>query len=206
MNDTAAPPAICGNTCASACAGATRALALPPGERRKKAGIGSLVALLVPAFGFPLGLGTLISTGEKYLWLMHPVLWPWEFWVVGIAGTAALMGGLGDWFYHRWITHCFVGRAERRCELLALAGGGVPMFALLSAASLSLAPQRFLVPVMVVLTYTTALICYDEFVYHRRRCRPLETLLHRILVFGNGTAFLAWAHWCFVNGGFAAHA
>jgi hypothetical protein len=91
-----------------------------------------------------------------------------------------------------------VGRKERNCELLALAGGGVPMFVLMSAASLGQQPARFLVPVIVVLLFTVTLICYDEFIFHRRRCRRMETVLHRLLVFGNGAAWLAWAHWCFV--------
>ncbi|MCW0220679.1 MAG: hypothetical protein OJI67_20295 [Prosthecobacter sp.] len=172
-------------------------------ERRRKAGFGSLIALLIPGIGFPSGLALLASSNTAPDWLMDPTAWPWEFWVMGLAGTIALIGGLGDWIYHRWVTHCFVGKAERRCELLALAGGGVPMFGLLCAASVSEMPHRFLVPVMIVLMYTTALICYDEFVYHRRRCKRIETLLHRALVFGNGIAFLAWVHWCFVVGGFS---
>ena len=41
-------------------------------------------------------------------------------------------------------------------------------------------------------------ISYDEFVFHRR-CGPFERVTHRLLTFGNGLAFLAWAHWCFVR-------
>jgi hypothetical protein len=74
----------------------------------------------------------------------------------------------------------------------------------MSFASLSARPLQFLLPVLIVLLFTVTLICYDEFIFHRRRCRRLETVLHRLLVFGNGTAWLAWAHWCFVQGG--AHA
>ena len=80
------------------------------------------------------------------------------------------------------------------------------MFLIMASASLSDHPQRWLLPALVVLIYTTALICYDEFVYHRRRCQKLETLLHRTLVFGNGLAWLAWAQWCFVRGGVGGHA
>jgi hypothetical protein len=43
------------------------------------------------------------------------------------------------------------------------------------------------------------MICYDEFVFHRKRCGRYETMLHRLLVFGNGIAWLAWMHWCFVR-------
>jgi hypothetical protein len=42
------------------------------------------------------------------------------------------------------------------------------------------------------------MICYDEFVFHRR-CRRFETFTHRLLTCGNGLAFLAWSHWCFVR-------
>jgi hypothetical protein len=59
-------------------------------------------------------------------------------------------------------------------------------------------PLQFLLPAIVVVLFIATLICYDEFIFHRRRCRPLETVLHRVLVFGNGAAWLAWAHWCFV--------
>src|SRR6185295_19186634 len=116
-------------------------------------------------------------------------------------GCIATLAGMGDWAYHRWVAKCVVGKKERDCELLALAGGGVPMFVLMSLASVSRQPLAFLLPVLVVLLFTTALICYDEFIFHRRRCRRLETLLHRTLVFGNAAAWFAWAHWCFVKGG-----
>jgi hypothetical protein len=39
---------------------------------------------------------------------------------------------------------------------------------------------------------------YDEFVFHRR-CGRFETFTHRLLTCGNGLAFLAWTHWCFVR-------
>ena len=50
-----------------------------------------------------------------------------------------------------------------------------------------------------MLIFTVVLICYDEFLFHRR-CGRFETLMHRLLTFGNGLAFLAWVHWCFVRG------
>lgn len=205
MNSPALPASPCGSSCHLACEGARRALSLPAAERRHKAGIASLVALLVPCLGFPLALSFLART-ERFEWLGSFSQWPLEFWLMAAAGVTALAGGLCDWGYHRWVARCVIGRAERRCELLALAGGGVPLFGMMCAASMSPRPQLWLLPVFVVVIYTTALICYDEFVYHRRRCRRLETVLHRMLVFGNGAAFLAWAHWCFVRGGFAAHA
>ena len=52
---------------------------------------------------------------------------------------------------------------------------------------------------MVVLMFTVSMICYDEFIYHRRRCTRWETLWHRILTGGMGVAWLGWAHWCFAR-------
>jgi hypothetical protein len=107
---------------------------------------------------------------------------------------------MSDWFLHRSGLTA-VGKAEHRSHVAALAGGGVPLFLLMAAASVIARPQRLLLPILLVVLYTTVLICYDEFVYHRRRCKPLETLTHRLLVFGNGLAWTAWMHWCFVGGG-----
>jgi hypothetical protein len=67
-------------------------------------------------------------------------------------------------------------------------------------ASCSTTPTNYLLPVLVCAIYTIVLICYDEFLFHWKRCRTLETILHRLLVFGNGLAWLAWMHWCFVRG------
>ena len=80
------------------------------------------------------------------------------------------------------------------------AGGGVPLFVLMSAASVYRRPELFLVPVFIVVIVTTLLVGYDEFVFHRKRCGRLETLMHRALTVGTGLAFLAWAHWCCVRG------
>jgi Na+/glutamate symporter len=76
----------------------------------------------------------------------------------------------------------------------------VPLFALMAAASVSAWPTSYLVPVLVVLIYTVVMICYDDFVFHRR-CGRFEAFTHRLLTCGNGLAFLAWAHWCFVRQG-----
>ena len=93
-----------------------------------------------------------------------------------------------------------IGKKERRSELLALAGGGVPLFVLMALASVAARPHLFLLPVIAVLIFTAVLIAYDEFVFHRRRCGRRETVFHRVLVFGHATAFFAWAHFCFVRG------
>jgi hypothetical protein len=165
-------------------------------RRLSRHGVSALVAMLVPAVLFPLGL-LLLRDDPRFAWLGDVRAYPWELWAVAACGTAATLGGVLDWRFHRG-GETVVGRREHRAHLLALAGGGVPLFALMAAASLSLRPARFLVPVLVVLIYTVVVICYDEFVFHRR-CGRFETVAHRLLTCGNGLAFLAWAHWCFVR-------
>jgi hypothetical protein len=189
--------------CGWACPGAKLAARLPAELRHRKASWASLVALLLPGVLFGAGL-ILLRDRPQLLWLHRVADFPWQLWTIGISGVVATLAGLGDWAWHRWAARCVVGWTERKYELLALAGGGLPMFVLMSFASLSARPLQFLLPVLIVLLFTVTLICYDEFIFHRRRCRRLETVLHRLLVFGNGTAWLAWAHWCFVQGG--AHA
>ena len=163
-----------------------------------------MVALVVPGVAFAAGLWWL-RADPHFARVVQLRAWPWELWVIAVAGVVATLGGIGDWCFHRWVTACQIGRAERNCELLALAGGGVPLFAIMSVASLSARPLLLLLPAFTVVIFITTLICYDEFIYHRRRCKRLETVLHRLLVFGNGIAWLAWSHWCFVRGGFPSY-
>lgn len=159
----------------------------------------NLLASLTPGVLFSVALGVL-SRQPRFAWLTEPSRHPWELWVVALAGTAATVAGVADWVYHR-TAGLRVGPNEHRAELLALAGGGLPLFLLMCAASVAPRPQVFLLPVLVVLMGTVALICYDEFVFHRRRCGRLEALLHRTLLAGHAAAFLAWAHFCFVREG-----
>ena len=165
-------------------------------RRLSRHGAAALAAMLVPAGLFPLGL-FLLRGDPRFAWLGDLRSYPWEFWAIAVCGTAATLGGFLDWRFHRG-GETVVGRGEHRAHLLALAGGGVPLFALMAAASVSPRPARFLVPVFVVLIYTVVMICYDEFIFHRR-CGRFEALTHRLLTCGNGLAFLAWAHWCFVR-------
>jgi hypothetical protein len=109
------------------------------------------------------------------------------------------MAGIADWRFHR-SGKAAIGAREHHSELLALAAGGLPLFVLMTVASLMPRPQVLLVPVLVVLLFTVVAICYDEFVFHRKRCGRYETMLHRLLVFGMGIAWLAWVNWCFVRG------
>ena len=165
-------------------------------RRLSRHGVSALAAMLVPAVVFPLGL-LLVRDDNRFAWLGDVRAYPWELWAVAVCGTAATLGGVLDWRFHRG-GETVVGRREHRAHLLALAGGGVPLFALMAAASISPRPAWLLVPVLVVLIYTVVMICYDEFVFHRR-CGRFETFTHRLLTGGNGLAFLSWAHWCFVR-------
>jgi hypothetical protein len=183
--------------CPRDCPSARLAALKPVAERGFKASPWSLIALLVPAAGMGLALW-LARDRPGYEWLAAG-RWPWQLWLLALAGGAATAAGLGDWLYHRVMTRCAISRGERRCELLALAAGGIPVFVMMLAASVSARPLQWLLPVMAGVIFTTALICYDEFIFHRKRCQKLETRLHRVLVFGNGAAWMAWAHWCFVE-------
>ena len=183
--------------CPADCPSARLASMQPAADRLRKASSASLIALFVPAAGMAGGL-CLIRSRPGFEWLAEGH-WPWQLWVLTICGTAATLAGVGDWLYHRLMAKCAISRKERQCELLALAAGGVPVFLMMAMASVSTQPLLWLIPVIVGVLFTTALICYDEYIFHRKRCQKFETRLHRILVFGNGLAWLAWAHWCFVD-------
>ncbi len=165
-------------------------------RRLSRHGASALLAMLVPAVLCPLGL-FLLRDHARFVWLRDIRAYPWELWAIAVCGTAATLGGVLDWCFHR-SGETVVGRREHRAHLMALAGGGVPLFVLMAAASIGPRPARFLVPVFVVLIYTVVMICYDEYVFHRR-CGRFETFTHRLLTVGNGLAFLAWVHWCFVR-------
>jgi hypothetical protein len=111
-----------------------------------------------------------------------------------VAGSIATAGGVGDWWFHK--VYRTVGPNEHHGHILALAGGSV-VFCLMARASVSISPQFYLIPIHVAVMVTTAFICHDEFVYHAHRCGALETLFHRLLVFGNTAAFLFWMHWLY---------
>lgn len=157
----------------------------------------SLLALFAPGVLFAIGLG-LVRDLPRFTWVRHVGQFPWEFWIIVITGCIATVSGVLDWRFHR-SGHTAIGEPEHRSELAALVSGGVPLFILMSAASVTHRPALWLLPILIVVIHTTVLICFDEFVYHRRRCGRYETTLHRLLVFGNGTAWLAWMHWCFVR-------
>ncbi|MBC6611437.1 hypothetical protein H8B15_10910 [Hymenobacter sp. BT507] len=122
---------------------------------------------------------------------------PWQFLVVSVAGGIATVGGVLDWRYHRNPLNLKIPKKERDAEAAALGLGGVPMFALMWLAMMHPRPTMWLIPILVVLIYTVVAISYDEFVFHIKRCGKLENTYHRMLVFGNGVAWLAWFHFIF---------
>jgi len=155
----------------------------------------ALGLLFIPAVAFG---ALLLGTNWQRLGIttVFPFL-PWQFWLMLLAGSLATYGGVADWRYHRNPLYMKLAAKERDAEAFALGAGGIPMFGLMWAAMVNVRPTIFLVPILIVLLYTVVAICYDEFVFHRKRCGPVETRYHRLLVFGNGIAWLAWFHFIF---------
>jgi len=145
----------------------------------------SLILLFVPGVLFVV------------LWWLYLRVLAWQFIAIGIFGVIATIGGVLDWHFHRDPLKLQLSKKERDAEAAALGLGGVPMFILMWWAMMSARPTVFLIPIVLVLIYTVVAICYDEFVFHLRRCGPQETRYHRMLVFGNGLAWLAWFHFIF---------
>jgi len=125
-------------------------------------------------------------------------VFPWQIYILIIAGSVATWGGVADWRFHREVLKMRMSKKERRAEALALGCGGVPMFVLMWLATVSGSPASYLIPIVVILVITVVAICYDEFVFHRRRCGKVESRFHRMLVFGNGIAWLSWFSLIFI--------
>lgn len=160
----------------------------------------ALVAVLTPALAMPLLLW-LAPTAWPLPRLGEFASWPPAFWIMGIAGSLATGAGVLDWRFHRGGGRR-IAREERRAELQALSLGA-PLFVLLTLASGPLPLSSVLVPIVAVALVMAGLIVFDEVRFHRG-CGGYETLLHRLLVGGNATAFLAWLSWCAQRG--AVHA
>ena len=156
----------------------------------------TLALLFAPGVGFILAL-LLIKTQPRFAWINNISQFPWQFWGIALCGSVATLGGAGDWLFHK--VYVTVGPKEHHSHLLALGAGGA-VFILMALASWIDQPLALLIPIVVALLTTVVLICYDEFAFHIRRCKPFETRLHRMLVFGNGLALLCWMHWLFVAG------
>ena len=156
----------------------------------------SLVLLFAPGFLFAFLLWHYHQRPELGMSANFPFL-PWQFWMIGVCGVLATIGGVLDWRYHRDPLKLQISAKERAAEAAALGFGGLPMFILMWLAMMSSKPSVYLIPILVLLIYTVVAICYDEFVFHIRRCGKLETRYHRMLVFGNGLAWLAWFHYIY---------
>ncbi len=156
----------------------------------------SLFLLFIPALLF--GILLLAYRNHPKLAFSHTFPFvPWQFWAIGVFGTIATLGGVLDWRFHRNPLNMKIPQKERDAEAAALGLGGVPMFILMWSAMMSNEPRHFLIPILLVLIYTVVAISYDEFVFHIKRCGKLENIYHRMLVFGNGLAWLAWFDFIF---------
>ena len=122
---------------------------------------------------------------------------PWQFIIITLFGIIATTGGVLDWRFHRDPLNMKIPAKEREAEAKALGLGGVPMFILMWLAMISANPSNYLIPILLVLIYTVVAISYDEFVFHIKRCGKTENIYHRMLVFGNGIAWLAWFHFIY---------
>ncbi|WP_153799145.1 hypothetical protein [Foetidibacter luteolus] len=156
----------------------------------------SLVLLFVPALLFGVLFILFKANASLGLHNTFPFL-PWQFLVVGVFGIVATAGGVLDWRFHRDPLNMKIPKKERDAEAQALGFGGIPMFLLMWCAMISAKPQNFLIPILIVLIYTVVAISYDEFVFHIKRCKRRENMYHRMLVFGNGIAWLAWFHFIY---------
>ncbi len=156
----------------------------------------SLVLLFLPALLFG-GLLFLFRSDSRLAIGSSFVYFPWQFWVIFLFGSVATIGGVLDWRFHRNPLQLQLSQKEREAEAAALGLGGLPMFVLMWTAMLSSRPSNYLIPILIILIYTVVAIAYDEFVFHIHRCGKTETRYHRLLVFGNGIAWLAWVHFIF---------
>lgn len=156
----------------------------------------SLVLLFIPAVLFTILLYVFRDETKLNISNTFPFL-PWQFCLVAVCGTIATIGGVLDWKFHRDPLKLKISKKERDAEAKALGLGGIPMFVLMWFATMSNTPTNYLIPILVVLIYSVVAICYDEFVFHIKRCGKTETMYHRMLVFGNGLAWLAWFHFIY---------
>ncbi|MES2774077.1 MAG: hypothetical protein V4722_07825 [Bacteroidota bacterium] len=156
----------------------------------------SLILLFAPAVLFGL-LIFLFRDHSKLQLSDHLPFVPWQFIVIVIFGLIATAGGVLDWRYHRNPLNMKIPKKERDAEAAALGLGGLPMFVLMWLAMISGHPTHYLIPILVVLIYTVVAISYDEFVFHIKRCKKKENRYHRMLVFGNGLAWMSWFHFIY---------
>ncbi len=156
----------------------------------------SVAALFAPGALFALGMLVLART-PRFAWLASPSTFRWEIWAIAAFGGVATLAG---WLDHRLHLRlgAKVGPKERRVELAALVLGGVPLFGLMAVATWTHAAV-LLLPVVAQTVFIAVLVVYDEVRFHTHRCGTYETVLHRLLVFGQAGALLCWMHLCFVR-------
>jgi len=156
----------------------------------------TLCAALAPGAGFAALLTWAACRDPRFAWVLAPAGAPWPVLVIAIAGGLGAAGAIGDYRYHRAHDRPLVGEPEHRSHLMALVTGGLPLFAVMIAATLSQHRGWFVVPAMALSLYVAGWVAYDAFVFHRRRkTAPREQTFHAMTLLGNTTAFLAWAHW-----------
>lgn len=156
----------------------------------------SLILLFMPAVLFVVLLLVFKGEGKLQMESAFPYI-PWQFMIIAVFGVIATIGGVLDWRFHRDPLNLKIPKKERDAEAAALGLGGLPMFIVMWLAMMSSKPNLYLIPVVLILIYTVVAISYDEFVFHIKRCGPKENRYHRMLVFGNGIAWLAWFHFIF---------
>lgn len=156
----------------------------------------SLILLFIPAVLFGLLLLVFKDNSKLQIADKFPFL-PWQFLAISLFGVIATVGGVLDWRFHRNPLNMKIPKKERAAEAAALGLGGIPMFLLMWFAMISSNPKNYLIPILIVLIYTVVAISYDEFVFHIKRCENLEKTYHKMLVFGNGFAWLAWFHFIY---------
>ncbi|MES2134156.1 MAG: hypothetical protein V4506_17550 [Bacteroidota bacterium] len=156
----------------------------------------SLILLFMPAILFAILLFIFRQHHKLNFNVAFPFI-PWQFLVMALFGTIATVGGILDWKFHRDPLNLKIPKKERDAEAAALGLGGLPMFIVMWFAMMSTTSSAYLIPIIVILIYTVVTISYDEFVFHIKRCGKQETLYHRMLVFGNGIAWLAWFHFIY---------
>ncbi len=156
-----------------------------------------ILTFMAPGAGFIAAL-FMVRGRPEFAFLESARNWPLELWLIAVGGSLATLAGMADFIWHvRGLRE--VSRREERGEIVALALGGAPLFALMAAASVAAEPKNYLLPILVVTMFTVICVCHDEFVYHRRACARMESFFHHVLLTGNGLAFLAWFAWIFVR-------
>lgn len=156
----------------------------------------SLLALFAPGALFALGM-LVLSRDDRFAWLRSVATLRWEIWAIGALGGIATVAGVLDHRLHLKLG-AKVGPKERTVELAALVLGGIPLFVLMAMATVTHG-EFLLLPVVAQTVFVAVLVAYDEIRFHAHRCGTYETILHRVLVFGQAGALLAWMHLCFVR-------